>query len=291
MERTHPFFIRSIGFLILAVSPCVSTPTAPAQSLVTIAPKPGACEPAVVDEAMEVSSLPLFEARASDDVKNVVTALESGGRRLAPAIRAKVLQAFDQAFDPGAMDEEFRRGIRSHCEPKIFAVALARMKTPLGVKMRKLEDFMLTPQGRSAYLGYVRNMQLHPPTAQREALLDRMENVEHATDFLADVNAEEARAMYIGISGKSASDAEAQALREKIMPAMRQAVRTSALFAYRNTSDDELEQYIAMLEAAEMRRFQTIVKNVFENGMIRRSEVAAAIIQQAAAGARGGRPQ
>jgi hypothetical protein len=202
-----------------------------------------------------------------------------------------VLQALDQAFDAAALDVEFRRSVRSHCEPKIFAIAIEQMKTPLSSKMRGFEDFLLTPQGRSALVAYTGNRQQHPATPEREALLDRMESVLHAADFLADVNAEEVRAMYIGISGKSASDAETDALREKMMPSMRQTIRANALFVYRTASDEELAQYIAVLDGAEMRRFNTILESALENGMIRRSEVAAAMIQQIVANARGSRPQ
>jgi hypothetical protein len=288
MERLRPVFALHACLAVLyAAAAC----DAAAQSRVTIAPKAGACAPAVVDEAIELESLDRFAAQTSADIKNVVAFLESSGRRLPPTIRPKVLQALSQAFDRTALNEEFRRSIRSHCEPKSFAAAIEQLKTPLGTKMRGFEDFMLTPQGRSAFFAYARNMPQHPPTAAREALLDRMEGVLHATDFLTDVNAEEARAMYIGISGKSASDAETQALREKMIPKMRQTVRANALFTYRTASDEELAQYIAMLEGAEMRRFNTILESAVENGMIRRSEVAAAMIQQIVAAVRGARRQ
>ena len=253
---------------------------AAAQSRINIGPKAGACSPAVVDEAIEATSLRRFAAQTSEDAPKVVKFMESNGHRLPPAIRPKVLQAFEQAFDSAALEEEFLRSIRSHCEPEIFAVALEQLKTPLGTKMRGLEDFMLTPQGRSAFLGYAKNMQQHPPTPQRESLLDGLESVLHTADFLADVNAEEVRAMYMGISGKSASDSEVQALREKIMPSMSQTVRANAVFTYRSASDEELAQYVTMLGGAEMRRFNTILESAIENGMIRRSEVAAALIQQ-----------
>jgi hypothetical protein len=253
---------------------------AAAQSRINVGPKAGACSPAVVDEAIEATSLHRFAAQTSEDAPRVVKFMESNGHRLPPAIRPKVLQAFEQAFDSAALEEEFLRSIRSHCQPKIFAVALEQLKTPLGTKMRGLEDFMLTPQGRSAFLSYARNMQQHPLTPQRESLLDGLESVLHTADFLADVNAEEVRAMYMAISGKSASDPEVQALREKMMPSMSQTVRANAVFTYRSASDEELAQYVTMLGGAEMRRFNTILESAIENGMIRRSEVAAALIQQ-----------
>ena len=253
---------------------------AAAQSRINIGPKAGTCSSAVIDEAFEATSLRRFAAQTSEDAPKVVKFMESNGHRLPPAIRPKVLQAFEQAFDSAALEEEFLRSIRSHCEPKTFEVALEQLKTPLGTKMRGLEDFMLTPQGRSAFLSYARSTQLHPLSPQRESLLDGLESVLHTADFLADVNAEEMRAMYIGISGKSASDSEVQALREKIMPSMSQTVRANAIFTYRGASDEELAQYLTMLGGAEMKRFNTILESAIENGMIRRSEVAAALIQQ-----------
>lgn len=264
-----------------------TTPAISHAQVVPIAPKAGACAPAMVDETIEVASLQRFAAEASGDIKNVVAVMEAtGGRRLPAAVRPKVINAIEQSFGAAALDEEFRRGVRSHCEPRVFAAALQQLKTPLGTKMRALEDFLLTAQGRNAFLSYTRNLRQHPAAPAREALLDRLESVLHTSDFMADVNAEEARATYIGISGKSASDAETQALREKMLPAMRQSVRTSALFVYRTASDDELELYIQMLDGVEMRSFNTILKSVIENGLIRRSQVAAAMIQQIAGEAR-----
>ena len=123
--------------------------TAAAQARVTLGAKAGACEQRVVDDAMEVSSLRTFAAQVPDDIKSLVSAMEAG-RRMQPAARQMVLQALQQAFDSSALDEEFHRGMRNHCDPKIFPVAIAQMRTPLGMKMRKLEDSLLTPQGRSA---------------------------------------------------------------------------------------------------------------------------------------------
>lgn len=283
--------LRYVFPAILMVALCpLFAGSAAAQARVTLGAKAGACEQRVVDDAMEVSSLRTFAAQVPDDMKSLVSAMEAG-RRIQPAARQMVLQALQQAFDSSALDEEFHRGMRNHCDAKIFPVAIAQMRTPLGMKMRKLEDSLLTPQGRSAFIAYSRSAASRQSSPQREAVLDRLENVVRMADFMADVNAEEARATYIGISGKSASDAETQALRDKILPSMQRAMRISSSFTYRSASDEELEQYVAMLDGAEMRRFYTIIKSVMEEGMIRRSQVAAAIIQQSIANTKGARTQ
>jgi hypothetical protein len=49
---------------------------------------------------------------------------------------------------------------------------------------------------------------------------------------------------------------------------------------YRNASDEELDQYIMLLRIPELQRFQTICKTAFQDAVVRRSQILAAMLKQ-----------
>jgi len=255
----------------------------PAQ-VVRIAPKADACDPALVDAGMEVSGLKNFGKLMTAEINPMFAQMERGlraqGKRLLPEDRNRIFEIMQQAFATEAVDEEVLRSIRSHCEPKVFAVAVEQLRTPLATRVRGFEDQFSRSHSPSAVNHYAASLQQHPPTETREALIDAMEKTVHQADFTADTDAHVIVALYMGLSGKATDDNQLSAIREQILPAARKSTRIELLMIYRNLTDEELDQYIMLLRTPELQRFQTIYKSAVQNAIVRRSEVLAAMVRQ-----------
>src|SRR5262245_6695631 len=83
--------------------------------VVRIKPKPSACDPALVDSAMEVSSLKDFGNLMSAEVGPIFAQMEQSlraqGKRLLPAERGPMFEMLQQSFAADAVDEEVERSV------------------------------------------------------------------------------------------------------------------------------------------------------------------------------------
>lgn len=291
---SKPLPVRSLVIFVfgLVVWHALTVPALHPQ-VVRIAPKGNACEPALLDAAMEVSSLKDFGKLMSAETSPMFAQMEQGlraqGKRLLPEDRNRMLEMMQQAFAAKAVDEEVLLSMRSHCEPSVFAAAVEQLRTPLATKVRGFEDQFNRSHSPSALNRYAASLRQHPPTETREALIDAMEKTVHQADFSADTSAHVVVALYMGLTGKATDDNQLSTIRDQIMPAVRKSTRVEFLIIYRNLSDQELDQYIMLLRTPELKRFQTIYKSAVQNAIIRRSEVLAAMIKQHV-DARAGRP-
>lgn len=281
-SRPLPIYAR-ILFLCPAVLQALAVQDSQSQ-VVQIKAKASACESSLVDAAMEVSSLKDMGKLMSSEVGPMFAQMEqtlrARGRRLLPGDRDVVFGMMQQAFAADAVDEEVQRSIRSQCEPKVFAAAVEQLRTPLAVKMRGFENQFNRSHSSSVVNRYAASLQQHPPTGTRDALVEAMEKTVHQADFTADTNAQVILAIYMVLSGKATDDSQLSEIRDRLMPAARKGARIEFLIVYRNASDQELDQYIMLLRAPELQRFQTIYKSAVQNAIIRRSQVLAAMIKQ-----------
>jgi len=252
--------------------------------VVRIAPKASACDANLVDAGLEVSGLKdagkLIAAEVGPMFAQMQQTMRAQGMRLLPADRDRILAIMQQAFDADAVGQEVQRSMRSHCEPKVFAAAVEQLRTPLATKIRGLENEFNRLQSQAAINRYAASLEQHPPTETREALIQALEKTVHQADFAADTDAQVILALYMGLSEQSTDDAQFGAIRDKLLPAVQQATRVQLLMVYRNAADEELDQYIMLLRTPEIQRFQTIYKSAFQNAIVRRSQILAAMIKQ-----------
>jgi hypothetical protein len=185
-----------------------------------------------------------------------------------------------QALAADAVDGEGRRSIRSQCGPEVFAAAVGQLRTPLAVKMRGFEDQFYRSHSSTVINRYAASFQEKPPTETRDALVEAMEKTVHQADFTAGTNAQVILAIYMVLSGKAVDDSQLSEIRDRLMPAVRKGARIEFLIVHRNAADEELDQYIMLLRAHELQRFQSLYKSAVQNVMIRSSQVLAAMIKQ-----------
>jgi hypothetical protein len=262
----------------------VAAPQPATSQVVRIAPKPGACDPALVEAGLDVSSLRDFGKLLAAEVDPMFAQMErtmhEQGRRLLPGERDRVYAIMQQAFDADALDLEVQRSMKSHCDPKIFAAAVAQLRAPLPTRIRIFEDTFNRSHSQVAVNRYAGSLQQHPPSQQREALIEALEKTVHQANITADINAQVMLALYMGLSGQATNDAQFGTIRDQLLPSVQRGTRIEFLMIYRSVSDQDLDQYIMLLRTPELQRFQTIYKSGLQNAVVRRSEVLAAMIKQ-----------
>lgn len=268
-----------VAFLLLAGAP----PQIKSQ-VVHMAPKASTCESGLVEAALDASDLKdagkLMAAEVGPMFVQMQQTIRAQGRRLPAGEHDRVLAIMQQAFDADAVDQEIQRSMKSHCEPKVFASAVEQMRTPLATKIRGFENEFNRSHSQGAINRYASSLQQHPPTQTREALIGALEKTVHQADFLADTDAQIVLALFMGLSSQATDDAQFGVIRDQLLPPVRQATRVQQLMTYRNASDEELDQYIMLLRTPDLQRFQTVCKTAFQDAIVRRSQVLAAMLKQ-----------
>jgi hypothetical protein len=252
--------------------------------VVRITPKAGACDPVLVDAALEASDLKdagrLMETDVGQMYAQMQQTIRSQGRRLPVGETQRVLGMMQQAFAADAVNLEIERSMKTHCEPKVFAAAVEQLNTPLAKKIRGFENEFGRSHSPAAINRYKASLQQRPPTPTREALIGALETTVHSADFAADTDAQVALALYMGLTAQATDDAQFGVIRDRLLPPVRQATRIQQLMTYRNASDQELDQYIMLLRTPDLQRFQTICKTAFQDAVVRRSQILAAMLKQ-----------
>jgi hypothetical protein len=175
---------------------------------------------------------------------------------------------------------EIQRSMKTHCESKIFAAAVEQLNTPLAKKIRDFENEFGRSHSPAAINRYKASLQQRPPTPTREALIEALEKTVHGADFAADTDAQVVLALYMGLTSQATDDAQFGTIRDQLLPPVRLATRIQQLMTYRNASDEELDQYIMLLRTPDLQRFQIICKNAFQDAVVRRSQILAALLKQ-----------
>jgi hypothetical protein len=237
----------------------------------------------LVDAALEASDLKDAGQFMQADVGQMYAQMQQTLRaqgRSAVGESQRALAMMQQAFAADAVNLEIQRSMKTHCEPKIFAAAVEQLNTPLAKKVRGFENEFGRSHSPAAISRYKASLQQRPPTQSREALIEALEKTVHAADFAADTDAQVALALYMGLTSKATDDAQFGSIRDQLLPPVRQATRIQQLMTYRNASDEELDQYIMLLRAPDLQRFQTICKTAFQDALVRRSQILAAMLKQ-----------
>jgi len=270
-----------------------ATPQVIGGQVVRIAPKASACDAGLVDAALEASDLKdagkLMEAEVGKIYAQTQQTMHALRRPLPNGEHERVLGMMQQAFAADALNLEIQRSMKTHCEPKVFASAVEQLHTPLAIKFRGFENDFNRSRSPAAINRYATSLQQHPPTQTRELLIEAFEKTVHAADVEADIVAQMVLALYMGLTSQATDDNQFGTIRDQLLPPVRQITRIEQLMTYRTASDEELDQYIMLLRTTELQRFLTICKTAFQDAVVRRSQVLAAMLKQHIDEARAGR--
>ena len=181
--------------------------------------------------------------------------------------KASVDSALDRGINPQHLHSNIQQLLIQSCDAKAFGAVLQQLQSPLSKKMRTEEAQASTPQGAREMQDYVSNLPQHPPSGSRLQLLHELDAATKGSDFYADMIVAVSRAMAAGLSGHEPSKGELAELRSEVSQTASNQMIAMSVFIYRNVSDEELTQYVAMYKTAPFQTFNAALSKAFLQGI------------------------
>lgn len=174
-----------------------------------------------------------------------------------------------QAYAPDKVRQSFVNYLSDHYDPERFSKLVELLESPLAKKMTALEVEAQTAEGQQAMM-QMANIIMGQVSPQRMAMVQRLDEVQQATEMLVDIQVMTAKAMMSSMneivpqdqrmSAKELSQRLEQLRVQAIFPA-RQYMHLNMVYAYRSTNDDELSQYIQLHESEVGRWSANLLRN------------------------------
>jgi hypothetical protein len=214
--------------------------------------------------------------------RNAVRRLASGSGR---SPKERGAQAFLGPFaDVAVYRAIVRQSLLDDCNPGMLEAVINQYRTPLGQKMRRLEALSIGPQAAPELRRYAAALRQHPPRPARAELVERLMDGRHDVDFGLQARSEIWKAATRVLAGRELT-AEEQARFDQAVeterPQLRRATLTQCLFTYRQATDHELEQYIALQEIQPFQRFLLLAQQGFVASLRYEAEQGTAAMQRA----------
>lgn len=182
-----------------------------------------------------------------------------------------------QAYAPDKVRQAFVNYLSDHYDPDHFSKLVELLESPLAKKMTALEVEAQTAEGQQAMM-QMANIIMGQVSPQRMAMVQRLDEVQQATEMLVDIQVMTAKAMMNSMneivpqdqrmSEKELSQRLEQLRAQAVFPA-RQYMHLNMVYAYRSASDDELSQYVQLHESEIGRWSAELLRNasmsVYEN--------------------------
>lgn len=229
---------------------------------------------ALIEEAMELTGI-------KDDLGQITPGLlaqfqQVDDPRLAELpsdVRARLGQMVAEALSGQTLYPPIVATFKARFnEPKLRAV-VEWCKTPLVREISRREIQSPTPEQMQEF---IEELKQQPPTPQRLTLVHRLNDAIKGTDLIM----ESSLAVAIGMGSSfvtkpgelEAGIAQLRQAQAQNRETFEANVLAALLFAYRTTSDEELEQYVQLWESDSGRWFNQVKLDAFSNALRQASE-------------------
>lgn len=276
-------FLGAVLWFGLGMLPAESPAPAPSSPPVPVAapaPQPAPPAPAVSEQAADALIEQALEATGMNRAVDQINAQMSqggdsamAGRQVSPKVLAMVTQTMRESFPPQAFHDGLRQHFREAFNGDHLRALLADVSQPAAQRLIALES---APQPTQATLiAYAQQLQAQPLPPERTALLQRLEAAVGASRQATEIVMVTARAMMEGAgaaSGQGMRDMEGRMaqLRASLEPQLLESMLLSLAYTYRQASDADLANYIAVYETPHGKWFTDHVfqalKDQFEAG-------------------------
>lgn len=183
---------------------------------------------------------------------------------LSDAEKSRMNAAFAHAFDPARLHSRVRSQLIARCDAPTYQSVLAELASPLGRRMRRLEDASGTKAGAQALRAYFDQMRQHPPSRERVELIERLETSQHEVEFLENLLMVMSRETAAGFGKPAPSETDIQASMQNHLPMIKQMILMRGLGVYRDAPDKDLVGYTAMWLSPSFQRFNRILAGAFD---------------------------
>jgi hypothetical protein len=160
-------------------------------------------------------------------------------------------------LDPEAFEKQLRTYFAKHYDAAHMSTFLALERTPVYRTMHRQEEAAETPAAHAARRRFEMNLKADPPSPARSALLQRLDAARMTTDLEMKLVMGIVNAIAAGLGLQMTPDHEAQtaAFKEKLLPIFANSTLIRNLYAYRNASDSDVEDYVATTQQKDVAWF------------------------------------
>lgn len=212
------------------------------------------CSPAL-DSALELSG---FRDSVQSMPEMVQQQMEMQAQKqvhMPDDVKVKLIGLVTDAFSEDKIMSSIKRKFVAQCDAAMLQSAVKQLQGTTAQKIRQQEALAMTKEGQKDAPEYFRTLLKTAPDQTRVALLERMDKDLAITDSTLDMMMAMSSGLAAGFGGPASSSAEIDGLKAQYRPQIHNSMIANQLFTYRNLSDKELEQYVAMYETPAMQNF------------------------------------
>lgn len=178
------------------------------------------------------------------------------------------------AIDLNAARRTVAEQLTSRADDETLTSVLAWLESPLGRKIAREEINAATERDPTAMQRYLTGLRFAPLPRERVELMHRFVTQKKMAEVLAKITRDVTNALLTGLDegeGCTVGDpAAVETVREHdeaLLERMWQQSILRAIFAYRNITDDEMEQYLRFMTSEPYLRYDGIIRDAIDRGM------------------------
>lgn len=244
-----------------------------------VAPVEGERE-SLIAEALDISGLKKSLELIPGQIK---AQIEQQRGPTAPKDKAGILKILTDAFRPEVFYNAVRGEFQKGYDPQLMGLVVARLREPLFRKMAALELEASSAEARPHIERFAREVQASPPPQTRLGLIVRLEASSGAAEFNLELLVASFQAAIKAVTpmipperrAKPADVDSAIRMLRAQQQAIRAATLVNMLFAYRSTTDQELDEYAQFAESEPGRWFSRLSRQGVLAAMTAAAEAAA----------------
>ncbi len=197
--------------------------------------------------------------------------------------RAAIAKIIAEAFRPGPILASVRTAFQRNYDAMQMGLALAQLRMPVVRKMTELEVAVNAADFGQKLRAFAAGLKDAPPPEDRVARLAQLDAISGATELMLDIRVSAVASTLKILSSlmppdKRIAPAQAEVMARDLVSQQRDAARQEMLliflYAYRDATDQELDEYIAIEGSEPGRWLQGIYKKALLEALTAASEAA-----------------
>jgi hypothetical protein len=170
-----------------------------------------------------------------------------------PEAENRVYELMKESFDLERSEKELTDYLLQNTDKKFLSQLLKWLESPLARKITREEVRSSTPSEQANMLQYIAYLQEMPPTQERIALIQQLEETTRMSDLMTDIFMDIMKGMLESVNlalpeerrqGTDALFAEIMKIQPIMKNAFREQMIMTSFYTYRNISSRELGRYI-----------------------------------------------
>jgi hypothetical protein len=214
--------------------------------------------------------------------REVVLQADLGGEPAGPAVARAVAEIMARVYEPGKMNEELVANLKSNLDVERMGRFLELLRRPIALKMNSQEARDTPPESVRESMDKARK---NPPSADRAKLLQSLDDATRTSEVALEMSSRISRSMIdtmlAELQGKGKNvPKEAQQMVASQLNTMRDLaraqVRSVHTAVYRNASDEELAEFVKLIDTDTGRWGNEVLANAIRPIMASRGVVLGA---------------